>query len=89
MIQDILRYGQVHSAWIGAVTATITPEEARRTGLRASRGALVARVISGSPAQAAGLAPATSSPPSPARRSIRAKRSRRYTATVPPASRCR
>ncbi|HEX9458447.1 MAG TPA: PDZ domain-containing protein, partial [Thermoanaerobaculia bacterium] len=55
VIQDILRYGQVHSAWIGAVTATITPEEARRTGLRASRGALVARVISGSPAQAAGL----------------------------------
>lgn len=55
VIQDILRYGQVHSAWIGAVTATITPEEARRTGLRASQGALVARVISGSPAQAAGL----------------------------------
>ena len=57
VIQDILRYGQVHSAWIGAVTATITPEEARRTGLRTSRGALVARVISGSPAQAAGLKP--------------------------------
>jgi serine protease Do len=57
VIQDILRYGQVHSAWIGAVTATITPEEARRTGLRASRGALVARVIAGSPAQAAGLRP--------------------------------
>jgi serine protease Do len=55
VVQDILRYGQVHSAWIGAVTATITPEEARRTGLRASRGALVARVITGSPAQAAGL----------------------------------
>jgi serine protease Do len=55
VVLDILRYGQVHSAWIGAVTATITPEEARRTGLRASRGALVARVISGSPAQAAGL----------------------------------
>jgi serine protease Do len=55
VVADILRYGQVHSAWIGAVTATITPEEARRTGLRASRGALVARVIAGSPAQAAGL----------------------------------
>jgi serine protease Do len=55
VIQDILRYGQVHSAWIGAVTTTITPEEARRTGLPTSRGALVARVISGSPAQAAGL----------------------------------
>jgi serine protease Do len=55
VIQDLLRYGQVHSAWIGAVTATITPEEARRLGIRAARGALVARIFSGSPAQAAGL----------------------------------
>ena len=57
VIQDLLRYGQVHSAWIGAVTATITPEEARRLNLRASRGALVSRVFPGSPAQAAGLRP--------------------------------
>jgi serine protease Do len=55
VIQDLLRYGQVHSAWIGAVTATLTPEEAKRVGVRASHGALVARVFAGSPAQAAGL----------------------------------
>jgi serine protease Do len=55
VIQDLLRYGQVHSAWIGAVTATLTPEEAKRIGSRATRGALVARVFSNSPAQAAGL----------------------------------
>src|SRR5437764_65444 len=55
VIQDLLRYGQVHSAWIGAVTATLTPEEAKRIGTRVSRGALVARVFAGSPAQAAGL----------------------------------
>jgi Do/DeqQ family serine protease len=55
VVQDILRYGQVHSAWIGAVTATLTPEEAKRLGTRVSRGALVARVFGGSPAQAAGL----------------------------------
>ena len=55
VIQDLLRYGQVHSAWIGAVTATLTPEEAKRLGIRATRGALVARVFSNSPAQAAGL----------------------------------
>jgi len=57
IIQDILRYGQVHSAWIGAVTATLTPEEAKRIGTPVSRGALVARVFGGSPAQAAGLKP--------------------------------
>lgn len=55
VVQDLLQYGQVRSAWIGAVTATITPEEAKRIGARVSRGALVARVFSGSPAQAAGL----------------------------------
>jgi serine protease Do len=55
VIQDLLRYGQVHSAWIGAVTATVTPEEAKRLGTGVSRGALIARVFGGSPAQAAGL----------------------------------
>src|SRR5437763_9347308 len=55
VVLDILRYGQVHNAWIGAVTATLTPEEAKRIGTRVPRGALVARVFPGSPAQAAGL----------------------------------
>jgi Do/DeqQ family serine protease len=55
VIQDLLRYGQVHAGWIGAVTATLTPEEAKRVGVRATRGALVARVFGGSPAQTAGL----------------------------------
>ena len=57
VIQDLLRYGQVHSAWIGAVTATVTPEEAKRLNIHATRGALVSRVFSPSPAQAAGLRP--------------------------------
>jgi serine protease Do len=57
VVQDLLRYGQVHSAWIGAVTATLTPEEAIRLGIRIAHGALVARIFSGSPAQAAGLKP--------------------------------
>ncbi len=55
VIQDLLRYGQVHSAWIGAVTATLTPEESKRMGLKPVKGAVVARVFGGSPAQAAGM----------------------------------
>jgi Do/DeqQ family serine protease len=55
VIQDLLRYGQVHSAWIGAVTTTVTPEEARRLGIRTNRGALVSRIFGGSPAQSSGL----------------------------------
>jgi Do/DeqQ family serine protease len=57
VIQDLLRFGQVHTAWIGAVTSTLTPEEARRTGAKVQHGALVARVFGGSPAQAAGIRP--------------------------------
>ncbi len=55
VIQDLLRYGQVHSAWIGAVTATLTPEESKRMGLKPVKGAVVARVFGSSPAQAAGM----------------------------------
>src|SRR5688500_14085764 len=57
VIQDLLRYGEVHSAWIGAVTATLTPEEAQRRGHEARRGALVVRVFASSPADRAGLRP--------------------------------
>src|SRR4029079_17086751 len=55
VVQDILRYGQVRNAWIGAVTSTLTPEEAKRTGAQTRSGALVSRVFAGSPAAAAGL----------------------------------
>lgn len=55
VIQDLLRYGEVHQAWIGAVTATLTPEESRRLGLESQRGAVIVRVFSGSPGEAAGL----------------------------------
>ena len=55
VIQDLLRYGQVRNAWIGAVTSTLTPEEAKRIGAQTRSGALVSRVFAGSPAAAAGL----------------------------------
>ncbi|MEO8216626.1 MAG: trypsin-like peptidase domain-containing protein [Acidobacteriota bacterium] len=57
IITDLLRFGAVHQSWIGAATSTLTPEEARRQGIRASRGALVTRIFSGSPAQRSGLQP--------------------------------
>ncbi len=57
VIKDLLRYGAVHSAWIGAVTATLTPEEARRLEIRTERGAIVARVFTESPAQSTGIRP--------------------------------
>ncbi len=55
VIQDLLRFGEVHAAWIGAVTATLTPEEAKRLDQRTDRGAHVVRVFTGSPAARAGI----------------------------------
>jgi serine protease Do len=57
IVDDLRRYGRVHVAWTGAVTATLTPEEARRIDAGAARGALVTRIFSGSPADRAGLRP--------------------------------
>ena len=57
VIQDLLRYGEVHAAWVGAVTATLTPEEAKRRGHERQSGALVVRVFPGSPAERAGIKP--------------------------------
>lgn len=57
IVDDLLRFGEVHSAWLGAVTATLTPEEAQRLDMPAPRGALVTRVFESSPASRAGLRP--------------------------------
>jgi serine protease Do len=55
VIQDLLQYGEVHSAWLGAVTATLTPEEARRRGHEVVDGAVIVRVFADSPAATAGM----------------------------------
>lgn len=57
IVEDLRRYGQVRSVWIGAVTTTLTPEESRRLGMPVARGAIVSRVFSGSPAAKAGVVP--------------------------------
>ena len=55
VVEDLRRFGEVHAAWLGAVTTTLTPEEAKRLGIEANRGALVTRTFAGSPALSAGL----------------------------------
>jgi len=55
IVEDLRKYGQVHAAWIGIGTATVTPEEGRRRGLSATKGALVTRVFADSPAARAGI----------------------------------
>ena len=45
----------VKRPWLGAKLQTVTPEIAESLGLRSPTGALVASVVSGSPAARAGL----------------------------------
>lgn len=55
IVDDLLRFGEVHAVWLGASTATLTPEEALRLGVGVSRGAMVMRVFAGGAAERAGL----------------------------------
>jgi len=50
-----LRYGKVRRSWIGVHIQPVTPHLARSFGLTNPRGALIADVIAGSPADKAGL----------------------------------
>lgn len=53
--QEIMEKGSVTRQWIGISGVDVVPQLARRYGLRADSGFLVAEVIPGSPAQYAGL----------------------------------
>ncbi|HBK56955.1 MAG TPA: heat-shock protein [Xanthomonadales bacterium] len=55
VMRQLLAYGEVRRGSLGVETQDITPELAEALALRNSRGALVARVYSGSPAERAGL----------------------------------
>lgn len=55
VIEDLRRFGEVHPAWLGIATATLTPEEARRRDFAVDSGAVVTRVFPGSPADRAGI----------------------------------
>lgn len=55
VVSDLRRHGRVVRAYLGVTTAALTPEAARRRGLRRERGAVVAGVADGSPAEDAEL----------------------------------
>jgi serine protease Do len=54
-IEDLIRYGDVTYPWLGVGVSTVTPLLAASEGLSVDRGALIAEVMAGSPAEAAGL----------------------------------
>jgi S1-C subfamily serine protease len=56
VVNDLLRFGELHPLWTGLRLVTVDPELARRNDLTAARGAFVFKIYPGSPAAQAGLA---------------------------------
>ena len=54
-LEQLLRTGRVSYAYVGVTTQDVTPGLARRYGLAAPHGALIAKIEPGTPAAAAGL----------------------------------
>ena len=55
IIQDLIRYGHVTYPWLGVGASTVTPLVAASQDLSVDRGALIAELVDGSPAESAGL----------------------------------
>jgi serine protease Do len=54
-VEQLLRYGETRRGWLGVRIGAVSPELASRNGLDRTRGALVAAITAGSPAERAGL----------------------------------
>jgi 2-alkenal reductase len=54
-MEQLIEDGEVHYAWLGIETRTVTPRVAERFGYGAERGAAVQVVVEGSPAAEAGV----------------------------------
>ncbi|MEM9123594.1 MAG: PDZ domain-containing protein, partial [Pseudomonadota bacterium] len=57
VIDQLLEFGETRRGWLGVRIQTVTDEIAETLGLDAARGALVAEVTEGSPADNAGIEP--------------------------------
>lgn len=55
LIPDLVEKGSVSRGWLGVAIQPITPELAKSFGLKEEKGALIAEVYQGSPAEKAGL----------------------------------
>lgn len=57
VLEGILEHGRVVRPWLGLTYILVTPELARRYNLPADRGAIIAEVVRGGPADRAGIEP--------------------------------
>jgi serine protease Do len=57
IIAQLIKSGKVTRGWLGVMIQDLTPELAEKLGIKETRGALVTRVVEGTPAAKAGLKP--------------------------------
>ncbi len=55
IVDDLIHFGKVRKAWVGIVLQDLTPRLAARVGYRPGQGTIAAQVLSGSPADKAGI----------------------------------
>ncbi len=55
IMEQLIEYGEVRRGQLGVVIQDVTPELAEALGLESTRGAVIAQVVPGSPAERAGL----------------------------------
>jgi serine protease Do len=53
--KTLIAYGKVERGWLGISVGNLTPEKAKEAGVQPAKGALVADVVKGSPAEKAGI----------------------------------
>lgn len=55
IVDDLIRYGEVHQGWLGFIVQPLTPELADIFGIPDYKGVLVSRIFKDSPSEKAGL----------------------------------
>jgi len=55
VVEDLIKYGEVHVGWLGVQVRDLTDATARRLGYKGGGGLVVSLIVDGGPAQKAGL----------------------------------
>ncbi|MBI3600939.1 MAG: Do family serine endopeptidase [Nitrospinae bacterium] len=55
IINDLIKYGEVHEAWLGIFVQKLTPPIAKSFGYPSSRGVIISKIFKGGPSDRAGL----------------------------------
>jgi serine protease Do len=55
IVNDLIKYGEVHEAWIGLFVQELTPQIARSFGYSNTKGVIISRIFKGGPSERVGL----------------------------------